>query len=142
MSEHKIKCTWQKDMQFEAKDLKDHKVLMDISEDHGGHDQGFYPMPMLLVSLSGCMGVDFKIVLDRMRISLDQLEIETLGTLDTNVSPKVYKKIVMNFYCYGKNLKEHKIKDAIRIAKNDMCNVSAMLSQICTIEYNAILKES
>lgn len=142
MGEHKIRCHWKNNMQFEAQDLNQHKILMDIEKKHGGDDKGFYPMPMLLVSLSGCMGVDVKIVLDRMRVSLKNLEIETIGIFNTAVSPKVYKTIVMNFYFYGKKLNEKKIKKAIRIAKNDMCNVSAMLSQICTIEYNAILKES
>jgi len=141
MSEHKIKCIWKKNMQFEANDLNENKVLMDIGKDHGGDEQGIYPMPMLLVSLSGCMGVDVKIVLDRMRVSVKKIEIETVGQLNTEVSPKVYKKIIVNFYFYGKNLSENKVKSAIRIAKDDMCNVSAILSQICEIEYNAILKE-
>lgn len=129
-------------MQFEAQDSKEHKVYMDISKDHGGNDQGFYPMPMLLVSLSGCMGVDVKIVLDKMRVSLEKLEIETIGHLNMKVSPKIYKKIIVNFYFTGKDLQHKKLKNAIRIAKNDMCNVSAILAHSCEIEYNAIIKES
>jgi len=141
MSQHKIMCNWKENMQFEAHDLQEHKVKIDIGKENGGDGAGFSPMPLVLVSLGGCMGVDVKLTLDKMRIEIDDLKLEVIGELDENKKPRTYKKIIINFFVYGKDLKEEKIKRAIKIAETELCNVSAMLSQICELEYNAILKE-
>ncbi len=142
MSTHKILCNWNKNMQFEAHDLQDHKVKIDIGKVHGGDGAGFSPMPLILVGLGGCMGVDVKLVLDRMRIDVKKMELEIIGELDEDKKPKTYKKIIINFYFLGENLKVEKLERAIKIAEEELCNVSAMLSQICELEYNVKLKEA
>jgi putative redox protein len=141
MSEHRIICNWDKNMQFEAHDLQEHKVRMDIGKENGGDGAGFSPMPLVLVSLSGCMGVDVKLTLDKMRIDIEKLELEVIGELDEDKKPRTYKKITINFFFYGKNLKISKLERAIKISETTLCNVSAMLSQICELEYNAIAVE-
>jgi len=141
MGQHKIMCNWKENMQFEAHDLQEHKVKIDIGKENGGDGAGFSPMPLVLVSLGGCMGVDVKLTLDKMREEIDDIKLEVIGELDEDKKPRTYKKIIINFFIYGKDLKEEKIKRAIKIAETELCNVSAMLSQICELEYNAILKE-
>ena len=74
MSQHKIMCNWKENMQFEAHDLQEHKVKIDIGKENGGDGAGFSPMPLVLVSLGGCMGVDVKLTLDKMRIEIDDLK--------------------------------------------------------------------
>jgi putative redox protein len=141
MSTHKILSYWKENMQFEAKDTLGHSVIMDIGEESGGDNAGFRPMPMLLVGLSGCMGVDVKGILNKMKVDLEKLELEVIGELDDNASPRVYKKITINFYFYGQNLKKQKLDRAIKLSEENYCNVSAILSQSALLEYNAFVVE-
>ena len=48
---------WVSDMAFET-EISGHKVLMDASEDVGGHDQGPRPKPLIIAALTGCTGMD------------------------------------------------------------------------------------
>ncbi len=141
MSTHEILCSWKENMQFEAKDALGHSLLMDIGEESGGDNAGFRPMPLLLVGLSGCMGVDVKIVLNKMKISLDRLELKIVGELDGETLPRTYKKITIEFYFYGQDLQQKKLEKAIKLAEEKYCNVSAILSQTAELKYNAIIIE-
>lgn len=141
MSEHKIHCNWNGNMQFTASDSDGNEVIMDIGEDADGKKLGFSPMPMILVGLSGCMGIDVKIIVDKMQIILNKFELEVSGELDEDTSPRIYKKIIINFYFFGKNLDKKKLEKAIKMAEEKYCNVSAILSKSAILEYNAVLIE-
>jgi putative redox protein len=98
-------------------------------------------MPMLLVGLGGCMGIDVKIVCNKMRTSLTSLELEITGELDENTSPRVYRQITIDFHFKGNKLDKKKLEKAIALAEEKYCNVSAILSQGAELIYNAIIKE-
>lgn len=137
----RIKCTWKKDMLFEAKDDLGHSVLMDLGEEAGGSNLGFRPMPMLLVGLGGCMGVDVKIILNKMKIDVSSMEMDIFGEMDVSKSPKTYKSITLSFYFKGMDLEQEKLEKAIELAKVKYCNVSAILGQTCELSFEAKIVE-
>ena len=142
MSTHKIVSHWKENMQFQTFDEYGHDLIMDIGENVKGDNAGFRPMQLLLVSLSGCMGVDVKIILNKMKIDIKKLEIEVLGEINDNSKPKTYKKITLNFKFTGSNLSEEKLEKAILLAEEKYCNVSAILSKSSPIEHTiTILNE-
>lgn len=136
---HRIKCSWDGNMKFTAMDEFDHKVSMDLSREAGGDDEGFRPMPMLLVGLGGCMGVDVKIILEKMKLNIIALELDITGELDESTTPKTYKKISIVFRISGENLELEKLERAITLAEEKYCNVSSMLSRVCELEYKAVI---
>lgn len=136
---HRIKCSWDGNMKFTAMDEFDHKVSMDLSREAGGDDEGFRPMPMLLVGLGGCMGVDVKIILEKMKLNIAALELDIMGELDESTTPKTYKKISIVFRISGENLELEKLERAITLAEEKYCNVSSMLSRVCELEYKAVI---
>lgn len=136
---HRIKCSWDGKMKFTASDEFDHKVSMDLALEAGGDDQGFRPMPMVLVGLGGCMGVDVKMILEKMKQNITALELDIKGELDESTTPRIYKKISIVFSISGENLEQDKIERAIALAEEKYCNVSAMLSRICELEYKAVI---
>jgi len=87
------------------------------------------------------MGVDVKIVLNKMKIDLDSFELAITGELDENTSPRIYKKITIDFVFSGRNLQLEKLEKAIRLAEEKYCNVSAILSQTTQLEYRAIIDQ-
>lgn len=71
---HRIKCSWDGNMKFTAKDEFDHNVSMDIANEGEEMTRAFRPMPMILVGLGGCMGVDIKMLLEKMKQNITSLE--------------------------------------------------------------------
>jgi putative redox protein len=135
----KIKCSWKDNMAFSAKDEFGHTVVMDLSEEAGGKNEGFRPMPMLLVGLGGCLGVDVKMILNKMKVEIDSLDLEIDGITDETKTPKIYKEIQVTFRFIGKDLDLDKLERAIHLAEKKYCNVSAILSQTCKISHKIII---
>ena len=136
----KIKCSWKDNMAFNAQDEFGHSLIMDLDENAGGNNEGFRPMPMLLVGLGGCLGVDVKMILNKMKLEIDSLELEIDGITDESSIPKTYKEIVVTFRFKGNNLDVEKLERAIVLAEEKYCNVSAILSQTCEISHKIIIE--
>lgn len=142
MTTHKMQCQWVDGYAFTATDEDNHQLTMDISEAAGGKNSGFKPMPLLLSGLGGCMGVDLKLILDKMRLPVTSLSIDVTGELDESRSPKTYKSIVLTFNISGDGLTQDKVKKAVDMAKTKYCNVSAILSQTADITYSINILEA
>lgn len=126
-------------MTFLAEDEFGHSLIMDLAEDAHGNNEGFRPMAMLLVGLGGCLGVDVKIILDKMKIGIDSLDLDIDGIMDTTKTPKTYEEIIVTFRFKGNNLEIGKLEKAINLAEKKYCNVSAILSQTCKITHKIIV---
>ena len=136
----KIKCSWKDNMAFEAEDEYGHSVIMDLDENANGNNEGFRPMPMLLVGLGGCLGVDVKMILNKMKVEIESLDLEIDGITDDTKVPKTYKEIVVTFRFKGRDLDNDKLERAIHLAETKYCNVSAILSQTCKISHKTIIE--
>lgn len=135
---HKINCSWEGQMKFKAIDEFGHEVLMDVGPSFGGNNEGFLPMPMLLVGLGGCMGVDVKMLLDKMRVEIENMNVEVIGETDDGI-PKTYKEIKLKFYFKGNNLNMDKLEKAIKLSKEKYCNVSAILSKSAKLVHEILI---
>lgn len=125
-------------MKFKAIDEFGHDVLMDVSPSFGGNNEGFLPMPMLLVSLGGCMGVDVKMILSKMRVEIESMNLEIIGETDEG-KPKTYEEIKIKFYFKGNNLSIDKLEKAVYLSEEKYCNVSAILSKSARIVHEIII---
>ncbi|WP_409227979.1 OsmC family protein [Gudongella sp. SC589] len=133
----KMKCSWKENMTFVARDELGHEVLMDLGEESGGDNAGFRPMPLLLAGLGGCMGVDVKIILDKMKVSLTGLDLEIEADMDESTVPRIYEEIRVVFKFSGDDLEMDKLERAIKLAEEKYCNVSAILGKTCKLVYKA-----
>lgn len=125
---HKVECRWMDNMAFEAKDEMGHTVIMDASEKFGGESSGFLPKPLLLASLAGCMGIDVKHILNKMRIEVESFDIEIIGEMNEE-QPRYYHKIHLVYRFKGQELAMDKLERAVYLSKEQYCNVSALLSK-------------
>lgn len=124
-------------MTFSGNDELGHELLMDLGEEAGGDNAGFRPMPLLLVGLGGCMGVDVKIILDKMKISFTAMDLEIEADMDESTTPRIYSEIRILFKFKGEALEMDKIEKAIKLAEDKYCNVSAILGKTCKLVYKA-----
>ncbi len=92
--------TWVEDMQFVAQGETGHAIVMDSSEEVGGHDTGARPMEVLLMGILGCTAMDVISILKKKRQPITGLKIFATG--DRNPEhPKYYTKIHLEYVASG-----------------------------------------
>lgn len=124
-------------MAFEA-DINGHTIVMDASEDVGGHDGGPRPKPMVLAALAGCTGMDVVSLLKKMRVPYDSFAVHVTGQL-TDEHPKTYHTIHVVYALKGAELHTEpnraNLEKAVRLSQEKYCGVSALLRKATTLTY-------
>lgn len=106
-------------------------VVMDTSEELGGHNAGPRPTEFLLMSLAGCTGMDVISILNKMKIKYDDFRIE-IEAEKAETHPKVYTKIHIKYRIWG-DVPEDKFKTAIDLSREKYCSIQATLSKTAEI---------
>lgn len=119
-----VNLSWAGDMAFET-ELNGHKITIDASPEVGGHDKGPRPKPFVLLALAGCTGMDVVLILKKMRVKYDSLNIKVEGDL-TEEDPKTFEAMKVIYEFTGTNLPMDKIEKAVSLSEEKYCGVSAM----------------
>ena len=126
-----VNLSWAGDMAFET-ELNGHKITIDASPEVGGHDKGPRPKPFVLLALAGCTGMDVVLILKKMRVKYDSLNIKVEGDL-TEEDPKTFEAMKVIYEFTGTNLPMDKIKKAVSLSEEKYCGVSAMYKKAIPI---------
>jgi putative redox protein len=115
-----VSAKWTGGQQFLATDAAGHVVVTDPD------GQGFKPPSLLLVSLVGCAGVDIVRILEKKRQDFSSIEAK-VNQQNAPDPPWIIEKIELEWIVRGRNLKEKAVRDAVRLAEEKYCSVSASL---------------
>lgn len=129
---HTVKSKWKNKMVFENQ-IDNHTLRIDTNGDLGD-DSGPSPKKLLLAALAGCTGMDVVSLLKKMRVSIEDFEMDVEADL-TKIHPKVYNEIRLIYRFSGDNLKKEKIEKAVQLSQEKYCGVSAMLRKNSPIIY-------
>jgi len=128
-----ITCNWKSDMAFEAS-VNGHTIVLDATDEVGGHNLGPRPKPLTLVSLAGCTGMDVISILKKMREPVSWFNVRVQGETTTE-TPKTYIKIkVIYEFKASDGLKDDNVRKAIGLSKERYCGVSAMLRKAVELD--------
>lgn len=120
-------------LQFKAEDGRGHEIIVDTVKDFGGLDQGFAPMDLLLVALSGCMAMDIVSILQKKGGRIDRFTIEADGVRAED-HPHRYTRITARIKCEG----DYKREDLVRsfeLSRDKYCSVTATLKTAPELEF-------
>ncbi len=120
-------------MHFESS-ANDHIIHIDKLPAHGGEDKGPRPKQLMLSALGGCTGMEIISILDKMRLKIDEMEIDVAGEL-TDGQPKMYKSVHMIFKIKSFNSDKLKIERAINLSVDKYCGVVAMFRQFAKVTF-------
>lgn len=136
---HKVTTTWKQNLQFESDNPSGHSVLIDTSIENGGQNSGLAPKAMMLSSLAGCSGLDVISVLNKMKVTVNDLKIIVTGEL-TEEHPKYYHSVQVVYQFFGKELPQDKLKKAVDLSVEKYCGVMEMFRKFAevTIEIDYI----
>jgi putative redox protein len=115
-----VNVKWTGGVQFLANDEHGHVVVTDRD------GLGFKPPELLLVSLAGCAGIDVVEILQKKRQDFTSIEVRVKkdNALDP---PWTIERIELEWIVCGRNLKQKAVEDAVRLAEEKYCSVSASL---------------
>lgn len=122
----KVHTSWQGKRHFLSTGPSGFEVSIDAAETAGGEDKGNRPMELLLMGLTGCTGIDIAMILERMRQSLESLDIEAVGTRREEY-PQAFTEIHL-FYRMTGEVQAAKAWRAVQLSENKYCSASASLN--------------
>ena len=134
-----LKGSLKGNMAFEM-DMNGHKIVTDAAVEHGGNDYGPRPKALMLAGLIGCTGIDVMLILKKMRVEIEDLNIEVEAD-QVDEDPKVYTYIKVLYRFKGKDLPLDKLTTAVELSQDKYCGVSAMLSKAVPITHEIIIEE-
>lgn len=117
-----------------------HMLTIDADPEFGGTDSGPKPKPLLLLSLTGCTGMDVVSLMNKMRVEYADFEVKVDGEL-TDEHPKYYHKIHLTYSLKTKPEYHEKIKKAVSLSQERYCGVSYMLSKSSELTHEIDFKE-
>lgn len=123
-----------------ATNINGHSVITDAAEDSGGNNLGPRPKALLLSALVGCMGYDVMIILDKMKVQLEDLNVD-MEAESRDEDPKTYSYINLIWRFKGKDLPLDKLQHAIDLSHDKYCGVSAMLEKAVPIKIKVVIEE-
>ncbi len=133
----KITTEWKGNMVFESDNPRWPSIMMDASKEFGGTGSGMAPKAMMLSSLAGCSGLDVIMVLNKMKVTVDDFKMIVEGDL-TEEHPKYYHAVSVEYHFYGDQLPENKIKKAVDLSIEKYCGVMEMFRQFAKVKTSII----
>lgn len=130
----KVSVSHIKGMHFEGEGSSKLRTQIDSNVTSGGSGYGSSPMELVLMALGGCSGMDVVLILEKMRVTFDRMEIAIVGDRSAE-NPRVFTDIELNYRFWGENLPEKKIQRAIQLSMEKYCSVANMLDKAVNITY-------
>jgi putative redox protein len=132
------KITWVEDMQFVGEGETGHAIVMDSSEENGGHNTGARPMEVLLMGVLGCTAMDVISILKKKRQPIKGLKIFATGDRAAE-HPKYYTKIQLEYVAYG-DVELEALERSAQLSEDKYCSAIATvrgraeITRVCRVE--------
>lgn len=100
---------------------------MDIRPELGGNNSGSSPMMLLLNALAGCASIDVLMILNKMKIPVQDYTVTVDGEREKDKEPALWQTIHMRFAMKGDPAMEPSVKRAIDLSLDKYCSVAFTL---------------
>ena len=135
-----ISTKWIGGMAFESNSPSGLNLTIDAGPDDGGEGNGLRPKALMLSGLAGCSGLDVASLIKKMKLEVDSFTIETIANL-TDVHPKYYDHVVIEYHFHGANLNEEKLQRAVDLSVEKYCGVMEMFRRFAELEIKTIFHQ-
>ncbi len=130
MDTHNITAIFNKGMSFTSH-IDGHKVVTDSNSE--GISDGPSPKRLMLASLAGCTGIDVVSILDKMKVTFNNLSIEVSAEL-TEDHPRIYKNVQVIYKIKIDKADQEKMEKAVKLSEDKYCGVNAMFRSFAKVE--------
>ena len=109
-----------------------HEMILDTTEDYGGHDQGFRPMQLMLISLAGCSAIHIIHILMKGKHSIRDYSAEVNAKRRATL-PKIFSKIEMTI-TVDTDASDEVLERAAQLTREKYCSAYAVLEASGPVE--------
>ena len=134
------KVTWKTGLSFTGSAESGFSVPLDAAAEHGGNNEGFRPMEILLVGLAGCTAMDVISILQKKRQEVTDFEV-LVHAERAEEHPRVFTHIVIEYVVGGKHISQDAVERAVELSEKRYCPAQAMLSKAVPIEHKITVVE-
>ena len=135
---HVVETNWVEGELFDAV-FENHHVMIDNTIKGGGTNKGSQPKPLMLMALTGCIGLNLVPLLEKMRIPFSAINFHVEGDLNDGV-PKVYTSVRVTITVNSNPDNKEKIDRAIQMTEEKYCGVSQMFRKFCELTVHVIVE--
>ena len=132
-----ITTKWVGGMAFESNNPSGLDLRIDAGPESGGEGSGYRPKALMLSALAGCSGLDVASLIKKMKLKVDDFQIETIANL-TDEHPNYYDAVTVEYHFHGKELDEKKLQRAVDLSVEKYCGVMEMFRQFAKLEIKTI----
>jgi putative redox protein len=129
----KVEIDWKGKGKFDAVGNSGHHMMMDAMPEEGA-DAGPRPMEMVLMGLGGCSGIDVVLILEKMRLTIEEFKMELNGTRAEEM-PKRFTEIHIHYVIKGPDITPEKAERAIVLSRDKYCSAASSLNAQYRITY-------
>ncbi len=119
------------DLRFRAAGTEPASPTVEIDPDS---QTGPSPMLALLMAAGGCTGADVVAILGKMRVGLQSMSIDIVGTR-RDEHPKCYSAVKFRFRMSGSELELSKAERAVQLSMEKYCSVVHSMAPHIEIEH-------
>ena len=141
MSKVQINTDWVDKHTFISSNSDNQSLIMDAQVDAEDVKKAPTPLEVVLMGLTGCAGIDVKLILTKARQQVTAIHIKAIGERADSV-PAVYTKIHLEFTVTGKNLADKQVARAVQLSAEKYCSVSKMLENSVEISHDFTVIEA
>jgi putative redox protein len=109
--------SWEGALRFRGGEPGQPTTLVD-----GDNEAAPGPMLTLLLAAASCSGSDVVVILEKMRVKLQELRIEISGVRRSS-NPRRYTALHLDYHLRGEGLDETKARRAIELSIEKYCSV-------------------
>ena len=119
--------SWQGKRRFVGTGDSGHAVTMDAKQEAGGENSGARPMELLLLGLGGCTGIDVTMILERMRIDCERVDIHLDAERAADL-PQKFNAITLTYEVDAPGAPLERVMRAVTLSQEKYCSASHSLS--------------
>jgi putative redox protein len=124
-----VTLTWQEGLRFAGGETGGPSLVID-----GDNVSAPGPMLTLLLAAAACTGSDVVVVLQKMRVSFDQLRIDAAG-VRRDSEPRRYVSLHLDYRITGAEIDPAKVRRAIDLSLEKYCSVIHSLAPDIAVTY-------
>lgn len=128
-----LRLNWRKDLEFEATTVSGSRTILD-----GNRGAGLSPMENLLASLCACMAIDVVMILQKMRLDLQAVEVSASGERQAE-PPRFFHKIELVFTLTGE-IPLDRAEHAVALSFERYCSVFHSLRKDMEVNHRVELR--
>jgi putative redox protein len=125
------RATLEQGMLFRVQSGSGHEIMLESSLE--GENTAASPMEAVLMALAGCMSMSTLSILRKKRLGITSYEVR-ISSQRSEGYPRVFTEIQLEHIFSGAGLTPQAVEQAIELAEERYCPVSAMLSKTAMIE--------